>query len=245
MEIASGSDGTSLNQRKYVLDIISNHGLRCCKPTTTPLPPGMVLSQGTEEMLLDPEIYRRLVGQLLFLNLTRPDISHATQQLSQYMAKPTLVHWNVLIHVLTYLKSSPSLGVFYPAATTFTLKTYTDADWGSCVDSRNSLTGFCVFMGSSLISWRCKEQTTVSVSSAKAEYRAMATTTRELTLLHNMLGDFHIKSITPISLLYDNQAATQITKNSVFHECTKHLDIDCQSIYMVSLVLLLFLRLIN
>lgn len=152
MEIARGCDGTSLNQRKYVLEIISSHGHLCCKPTATPLPPGMVLSQGAEEPLQDPESYRRLVGQLLYLNLTKPDISHETQQLSQYVAKPTIVHWHAAIHVLKYLKGCPSLGVFYPSHNSFQFKAYTDADWGSCVDSRRSLTGFCVFMGSSLLS---------------------------------------------------------------------------------------------
>lgn len=116
--------------------------------------------------------------------------------------------------------------MFYPAANTFTFKAYSDAYWGSCVDNRESLTRLCVFMGSSLISWKCKKQSTVSISSVEAGYRAMATTTHELIWLHNLLGEFHIKFSTPISLLCDNQSAIQITKNLISHEPTKHLDID-------------------
>lgn len=115
MEIARGPDGTSLNQRKYVLEILSSNGMLCCKPTVTPLPPGLIFSHSTEEGLQLPDIYRRLVGQLVYLNLTRPDITHTSHQLSQFMAKPTSTHWNVALHVLRYLKGYPYLGVFYPS----------------------------------------------------------------------------------------------------------------------------------
>lgn len=79
MEITRGEDGTSLNQRKYVLEILSNNGMLCAKPAATPLPPGLVLTQGNEDHLKQPDTYKRLVWQLLYLNLTRPDITHATQ----------------------------------------------------------------------------------------------------------------------------------------------------------------------
>lgn len=92
MEIARNDAGTSLSQRKYVLDILSTHGMLCCKPASTPLPSGISLAQGDDPHLQQPDVYRKLVGQLLYLNLTRPDISHATQQLSQFMANPTMVH---------------------------------------------------------------------------------------------------------------------------------------------------------
>lgn len=129
MEITRGSDGTSLNQRKYILEILSSHGLLCCKPIVAPLPLGIALSQGNEEILQEPEMYRRLVGQLLYLSLKRLDISHATQQLSQFVVKPTLLHWHAIVHVLKYLKSCPSLGVFYPSQNAFKFRAYTDANW--------------------------------------------------------------------------------------------------------------------
>lgn len=169
MEIARGSASTTLNQRKYILEILSTHGLLCCKPTATP---DLVLSQGTEDMLTEPEMYKRLVGHLLYLNLTRPDVSHATQQLSQFVGKPTLIHWHAAVHVLKYLKGCPSLSIFYHTQNVLNIQAYSDADWGACSDSRKSLMGLCVFLGSSLISWKCKKQSTVSVSSAEAEYRA-------------------------------------------------------------------------
>lgn len=127
-EIVPGLHGTSLNHRKYLLEILFSHGHLCCKPTATPLSPGMILSQRTEDILQDLEMYRRLAGQLIYLNF-RPDISHATQQLSQYVARPTIVHWNATIHILKYLKGCHSLGVFYTAHNTFQFKAYVDSDW--------------------------------------------------------------------------------------------------------------------
>lgn len=92
MEITRADGGTSLNQRKYILEILSSNGMLCAKPAATPLPPGLILTQGNEDPLVQPDLYRRLVGQLLYLNLTRPDITYAAQQLSQFMATPTAVH---------------------------------------------------------------------------------------------------------------------------------------------------------
>lgn len=227
MEIIRSEAGTSLNQRKYILDILSSTGLIGCKPVATPLPTGLTLSRKLGTILPDPEKYRRLVGQLLYLNLTRPDISHAVQQLSQYMNAAYSGHWDAALHVLKYLKGCPSLGLFYSASSSTCLEAYCDADWGTCPDSRVSLTGYCIIFGDSLISWRCKKQSTISVSSAEAEYRAMSVTTRELLWLSYLFKDFHTELQLPISLKCDNQAAVHITKNPVFHERTKHLEIDC------------------
>lgn len=131
------------------------------------------------------------------------------------------------LHVVKYLKGCPSLGIFYSVHSTFHLQAFCDADWGSCPDTRRSLTGYCIFFGDSLVSWRCKKQTTISASSAEVEYRALGFTVGELQWLSYLLVDFGVQVSTPISLFCDNLVALHITKNLVFHEHTKHLEIDC------------------
>lgn len=227
IEIARSEEGIVLSQRKYVLDLVQRADLQGCRAVSTPLPPGLVLGQGSELMMEAPDFYRQLVGQLLYLSLTCPDISYATQQLSQFVAQPTSVHWNATLHVLKYLKGCPSLGVFISSQSNLQLTAYCDADWGSCPDTRRSLTGYCIFLGTTLLSWRCKKQQTVSTSSAEAEYRAMSMTSRELVWLSALMNEFGIICSAPIALHCDNHAAIQITKNQVFHERTKYIEIDC------------------
>ncbi|KAK6119995.1 hypothetical protein DH2020_046235 [Rehmannia glutinosa] len=227
VEIVRTDTGTYLHQRKYILDILTDMGLLGCKPTHTHFPPGLKLQGQSGSPLPEPDKYRRLVGRLLYLNMTRPDITFSVQQLSQFMNSPCSSHWDASVHLLRYLKGCPSQGLFYVVDTSLHLTAYYDADWASCPTTRRSVTGFCIFLGSSLLSWKTKKQTTVSRSSAEAEYRALSTTVCEILWLSYLADDFHVSIPKPIPLLCDNQAALHIVANPVFHERTKHLEIDC------------------
>ncbi|XP_031253579.1 uncharacterized protein LOC116111548 [Pistacia vera] len=176
IEITRSLEGTFINQRKYILDILEDTGLAGAKPVSTHFRKACKLSSESSNLLSSPDQYRRLIGRLLYLNLIKPDISFAVQQLSQFVNSPCQEHWDATLYILRYLKGCPSKGLFFLAHSSFTVTTYCDANLASCPDSRRSLTGYCVFLGSSLISWKTKKQTTVSKSSAEAEYRSMAAT---------------------------------------------------------------------
>ncbi|KAK6159074.1 hypothetical protein DH2020_006388 [Rehmannia glutinosa] len=227
LEIARTDQGTFLNQRKYILDLLHDAGMLQCKPTSMPFPQGLRLAGKEGTPLVDAEQYRRIVGRLLYLNLTRADITYVVQQLSQFVNDPYTTHWDAAMHLLRYLKGCPSLGLFYSSSSPLTLKAYCDADWGYCSDTRKSLTGYCVFLGSSLVSWKTKKHSTVSPSTTEAEYRALSTTICELLWLSYLVQDFHVPLSLLIPLWCDNQAALHIVANPDFHERTKHLDIDC------------------
>ncbi|XP_071712679.1 secreted RxLR effector protein 161-like [Rutidosis leptorrhynchoides] len=185
----------------------------------------MSLNKGTP--LKSVESYRRLIGRLLYLSMTRPDISYSVQHLSQFVSAPTDVHFQAVVHLLRYLKGTISKGLFYPVQPVLKLAGFSDADWASCLMTRESITGYCIFLGHSLISWKTKKQVTVSISSTEAEYRSMDTTTCEHIWLTYLLKDLHIDVQVPITLFSDNKAALQIAANPCFHKRTKHLDIDC------------------
>ena len=190
----------------------------------------MKLTNQDGALLSDPSAYWRLVGRLIYLTITRPDIVFTVNILSQFMHAPHLLHMQAATRVLRYIKGSPGQGILFPSSNTLHVTAYTDSDWASCPTTRRSTTGYFIQLGTSPISWRTKKQTTVARSSAEAEYRVMAVTTCELTWLKQLLADFGISHPEPFSLHCDNQSALHIAHNPVFHERTKHIEIDCHII---------------
>ncbi|XP_019151776.1 PREDICTED: uncharacterized protein LOC109148481 [Ipomoea nil] len=152
IEAKLNDDGLNLCQRKYALDILSDAGFIECKPATTPMVPGSHLSREVGKPLEDPSGYRRLVGRLLYLTTTRPDIAYAIHHLSQFVSNPTDMHMVAAHRVLRYIKGTLGQGLFYPTNNTLSLKAFSDSDWASCPETRRSFTGFCIFLGESLVS---------------------------------------------------------------------------------------------
>ncbi|XP_057249408.1 uncharacterized mitochondrial protein AtMg00810-like [Beta vulgaris subsp. vulgaris] len=183
IEVFRNTHGTFLSQRKYISDIVQEFQLSHDKPVTTPLPKGLGLSTDVGQVLEHPEKYRQLVGRLLYLNITRPDLSYTTQHLSQFLSCPREPHMQAALHVVKYLKNTVDLGLYYSANCDLHLQGYSDADWSSCVFSCKSLSAYCMFLGSHLVSWKTKKQKTVSKSSAEAEYRSMSSAASEMVWL--------------------------------------------------------------
>ncbi|XP_070014473.1 uncharacterized mitochondrial protein AtMg00810-like [Nicotiana sylvestris] len=162
-------DGVIISQRKFVLDMLKEYNCLDYKPCSSPLDPTIKLKAKEGTILQDPTYYRKLVGKLNFLTDTRLDIAYSVQHLSQFMQESREPHLKADFHLLRYLKSDPTLGIFMSTDADCTVKAYYDSDWASCPDSKRSITDYLVLLENSLVSWKSKKQETISLSSAETE----------------------------------------------------------------------------
>ncbi|XP_021971467.1 uncharacterized mitochondrial protein AtMg00810-like [Helianthus annuus] len=215
-----------LSQKSYALDIVNRAGMSSCNPVSTPVDtkPKLAASSGT--LFEDPTLYRSLAGALQYLTFTRPDISYAVQQICIHMHRPSVDHWQALKRIIRYIQGTADYGLTLSSCSDISLRAYTDADWAGCPDTRRSTSGYCVYMGPNLLSWSSKRQSTISRSSAEAEYRAVANVVAEICWLRNLLLELR-RPLSKATLVYcDNISAIYLSSNPVQHQRTKHIELD-------------------
>ncbi|XP_025665131.1 uncharacterized mitochondrial protein AtMg00810-like [Arachis hypogaea] len=167
LELARSPKSIVLSQRKYTLSILKSTNFVDAKLSSLPVETNLRMSVSDGDPLHDPSTYRRIIGRLMYLTISRPDITYAVFTLSQFLSKPTTTHLTALHHLLRYLKRTARQGLLFSAKSKLRLMAYANADWAGCPDTRRSVTRYCVFIGDSLISWRSKKQHTVSRSFAE------------------------------------------------------------------------------
>ncbi|CAN1837958.1 Retrovirus-related Pol polyprotein from transposon TNT 1-94 [Linum perenne] len=226
MEVARSKQGICLSQRKYVLDLLKETGMLGCKPVDTPMDPNKHLSKECDIAPVDKERYQRLVGKLIYLAHTRPDIAFSVSVVSQFMQTPNEEHQEMVMRILRYLKTSPGKGLLFQKQHQRHITVYTDASWAGELTERRSTTGYCTYVWGNLVTWRSKKQTVVARSSAEAEYRAIAHGIQEGIWLRRVLQELRVKNTGAIEMLCDSQAAIRIVKNPVQHDRMKHVEID-------------------
>ncbi|KAM5578991.1 hypothetical protein ABKV19_009000 [Rosa sericea] len=226
IEVARGKECIVLSQRKYVLDLLAETGMLDCKPVDTPIEQNHRLAEYVDQIPTNKGRYQRLVGRLIYLSHTRPDLTYAVSAVSQFMHNPSKVHMDVVFRILQYLKSAPGKGLIFSKNNHLDVSGYTDADWAGNITDRRSTSGYFTFVGGNLVTWKSKKQKVVARSSAEAEYRGMARGLCEMLWLRNLLRDLGFRQKKAMSLYCDNKAAIEIAHNLVQHDRTKHVEVD-------------------
>lgn len=217
--------GFFLSQSQYAEELLERAGMDNCNPVATPADTKLKASTNDGKLLADATSFRSIAGALQYLTITRPDISYAVQQVCLHMHAPRDVHQTMLKRILRYVKGTVGLGIQLRAASSPTITAYSDADWAGCPDTRRSTSGFCVFLGDSLILWSSKQQSTVSRSSAEEEYQAIVNAVSECSWVRHLLGELLYRVPSATVAFCNNISSVYMSRNPVHHRRTKHIEL--------------------
>ncbi|KAJ9565761.1 hypothetical protein OSB04_001727 [Centaurea solstitialis] len=224
LQVKQKSDGIFINQSKYVASMLQKFGMNDVKPASTPMENHKHLTADVEGEEVDVHNYRSMIGSLMYLTASRPDIMFVVCVCARYQVRPKESHLHAVKRIFKYLKGQPRLGLWYTNDSSFDLVAYTDSDYGGANLDRKSTSSGCQFLGGRLVSWQCKKQTTVSQSTTEAEYIAASQCCSQVLWIQNQMLDYGLSFLqTPIYI--DNNSAISIVNNPVKHSKTKHIEI--------------------
>ena len=224
LQVKQLQDGIFLSQTKYAKELVKKFGLENSKPCNIPMASNCNLSKDEKGKKVDSTLYRGMIGSLLYLTASRPDIMFSVCVCARYQSDPRESHLQAVKHIIKYISGTTNLGLWYAKDSAFNLLGYSDSDYGGCRIDRKSTSGICQFFGSRLISWASKKQTSVSTSTTEAEYIAAGSCCSQILWLKQQLVDYGIIE-TKIPIFCDNNSAISISNNPVMHSKTKHIEI--------------------
>ncbi|GKC01822.1 putative ribonuclease H-like domain-containing protein [Tanacetum coccineum] len=224
LQVTQKDDEIFISQDKYVDEILKKFGFLTVKTTSTPMETSKPLLKDAEAKDVDVHLYRSMIGSLMYLTSSRPDIMFAICACARFQVTPKVSHLRVVKRIFRYLKGQPKLGLWYPKDSPFDLEAYSDSDYAGASLDRKSTTGGCQFLGSRLISWQCKKQTIVANSTTEAEYVAAASCCGQVLWIQNQMLDYGYNFMNT-KIFIDNESTICIVKNPVFHSKTKHIEI--------------------
>nr|XP_025703378.1 uncharacterized protein LOC112805187 [Arachis hypogaea] len=227
LEFSYLTDGSILvSQQKYARDLLQKVKMDTANSMPTHMVSALKLTSNGVEHFQDLKLYREIVGSFQYLTISRPDLAFYVNKVSQYMHSPIIEHWKAVKCILRYIAVTVLAGIKFQKCADLRLLAFADADWTGNLEDRKLITGYCVYLGSNLVSWRSNKQAKVSRSSTGAEYRSMATSQSELVSIQYLLKELRIpQSIAP-TIYCDNQSSYSLAANSVLHTRCKHLEID-------------------
>ncbi|GJT71095.1 ribonuclease H-like domain-containing protein [Tanacetum coccineum] len=224
LQVKQKEDGIFISQDKYVTEIFKKFGFSDVKTANTPMETHKPLLKDADGEDVDEHMYRSMIGSLMYLTSSRPDIMFGVCVCARFQVNPKVSHLYVVKRIFRYLKGQSKLGLWYHKDSPFDLVAYTDSDYARASLDRKSITGGCQFLGCRLISWQCKKQTVVVNSITEAEYVPASSCRGQVLWIQNQLLDYGY-NFMHTKIYIDNKSTICIVKNLVFHLITKHIEI--------------------
>ncbi|GJY49426.1 retrovirus-related pol polyprotein from transposon TNT 1-94 [Tanacetum coccineum] len=233
LQVNQSPCGIFINQSKYVLEILKKYGMESCDPVGTPMEIKDKLDLDQHGSPVDATKYRSMIGALMYLTSSRPDIVHATCLCARYQAKPTEKHLKEVKRIFRYLRGTVNTGLWYTKDSGFELTGFSDADYAGCKDTFKSTSGGAQFLGEKLVSWSSKKQDCTALSTAEAEYVSLSACYAQVIWMRTQLTDYGFL-FNKIPIYYDSKSAIAISYNSVsYHFIKEHVEKGTIELYFV------------
>ncbi|KAI5328650.1 hypothetical protein L3X38_028047 [Prunus dulcis] len=223
MGITQTEESIFIHQKKYAFTLLDKFGLKDCKSVSTPLVATDKLQREDGIEAADESLYRKIVGSLLYLTATRPDIMFSASLLARFMHSPSKLHYGATKRVLRYIQGTIDYGIEYVIGKSAFLVGYCDSEWSGSEEDMKSTSGYAFSFGSGAFSWASVKQHSVALLTAEAEYVSAAEATSEAIWLRFVLEDFGEEQTTATTVFCDNTSAIAMSKNPVFHQRSKHI----------------------
>ncbi|GKB56531.1 retrovirus-related pol polyprotein from transposon TNT 1-94 [Tanacetum coccineum] len=224
LQISQSPRGIFINQSKYALESLKKYGMESSDPVDTPMVEKSKLDEDTQGKAVDPTHYRGMVGTLMYLTASRPDLTFVVCMCARYQANHIEKHLHVVKRIFKYLRETVNKGLWYPKDSSIALTAYADADHAGCQDSRRSTSGCMQLLGDRLVSWSSKRQKSAAISSTKAKYIALSGCCAQVLWMRSQLTDYGL-GFNKILMYCDNKSAIALCCNNVQHSRSKHIDI--------------------
>ena len=224
LQIKQTQEGIFINQSKYCKELIKRFGMESAKHMATPMSTSCYLDKDESGQSIDIKQYRGMIGSLLYLSASRPDIMFSVCMCARFQSNPKQSHLSAVKRIMRYLLGTINLGLWYPKNSTCNLIGYSDSDFAGSKTDRKSTSGTCQFIGSALVSWHSKKQNSVALSTAEAEYISAGSCCAQILWMKQQLSDYGI-ILDRIPIKCDNTSAINLSKNPVQHSRTKHIEI--------------------
>jgi hypothetical protein len=211
LQINQSSAGLFISQEKYLKEMLKKFQMKDSSLVSTPMLVGCKLSKDDISPDVDQRTYRSIIGSLMYITTSHPDIMQVVGMVGRYQSAPKQSHLAAVKRIFKYL----TYGLWYPRNQNFQLTAHSDVDWENCLDERRSTSGGAFFLGDSLVAWLSKKQGSISLPTTKAEYIVVATCCTQLLWMIQTLTDLKVTYTDPIQIHCDNTSAISVSKNHV------------------------------